>query len=535
MKSNIYIIAAVAVLGLAMSGCNKKFEEYNQNPNEPAIVPPSQLLRKVLADMYIAPFGQEERNDQFTCSNYNYYDDNNYWDGVAHSQFATLNYGTLTNVLNMQAAAQTAAASANNPYTAMAYFFKAYFFVSMTMKVGDLPMTQALQGITNLTPKYDTQKQIFIQSLKWLDSANTTMGALIASGQTYEFSGDSYFADFLGSAPAMVEWQKTFNAFRLRVLVELSNQASDPDLNIASQFAAIINTPSQYPLMTSMSDNLEFQYNTQYNNYPNNNQVYGTQTLRYNMAAAYEDSAASFNDLRVMMVSEPARGLGHSDTSYLSYKGANSGLPLSTMTLGVTSNVDNLYSLIGRHRYYETLLGEPCFIISYPEMCFNIAEGINRGWATGNAAQWYQTGIFADFSFYGVQDGTNQVILQKPSGALGEDITYTVPFSYTNYMSQPLVQYAGNNPRGLEQILEQKFLALFRNSGLEGYYQWRRTGVPGFLQGPAQSGYGNGGNIPLRFQYPLDEANSNTANYTAAVQSQYGGKDDINEKMWILQ
>jgi hypothetical protein len=168
-------------------------------------------------------------------------------------------------------------------------------------------------------------------------------------------------------------------------------------------------------------------------------------------------------------------------------------------------------------------------------MCLNIAEGINRGWATGNAAQWYQTGIFADFSFYGVQDGVNQVVLQKRSGALGQDTTYTVPFSYTNYMSQPLVQYAGNNARGLEQILEQKYLAMFRNSGLEGYYQWRRTGVPGFLQGPAQSGYGNGGNIPLRFQYPLDEANSNTANYTAAVQSQYGGKDDINQKMWILQ
>lgn len=535
MKRKIYTVAAIAVLSLSLGSCSKKFEAYSPNPNEPSVVPPSELMRSILANMYIAPFGQEERNDQYTCSNYNYYDDNAYWDGVFHSQFATLNYGTLTNVLNMETAAQTAAGSTNNPYDAMAKFFKAYFFVTMTMKVGDLPMTDALQGLQNFTPKYDTQKAIFIQALKWLDSANTEMGALNATGTAYEFSGDSYFADFIGSAPAMVEWQKVFNAYRLRVLVELSNQASDPDLTVASQFAAIIGNPTKYPLMTSMSDNLEFQYNAQYNNYPNSSLVYGTQTLRYNMAAAYTDSAASFNDLRVMMVAEPARGLGHPDTSYASYRGANSGLPLSTMTLGVTSNTSNIYSLIGRHRYYETLVGEPTFIISYPEMCLNIAEGINRGWAAGSAAQWYQTGIFADFGFYGVVDGTNQVVLQKPSGALDDDTTYTVHFSYSGYMAQPLVAYAGNNARGLEQILEQKYLVMFRNSGLEGYYQWRRTGVPGFLQGPAQSGYGNGGNIPLRFQYPIDEAQANTANYQAAVQSQYGGNDNINQKMWLLQ
>ena len=535
MKRNKYAVIATAALGLVLGGCAKKFDTYKQNPNEPTVVPPGQLLRSIEADMYVAPFGQEERNDQYTCSNYNYYDDNAYWDGVFHSQFASLNYTTLTNVLNMQSSAATAANSNTNPYDAMAKFFKAYFFVKMTMAVGDLPMTDALQGASNFTPKYDTQKDIFIQCLKWLDSANTEMGQIIASGQTYEFSGDSYYADFVGSAAAMVQWQKAFNAFHLRVLVELSNQASDPDLGVASQFAAIIGNPGTYPLMTSWQDGTQFQYNSQYNYYPNNNTVYGTQTLRYNMAAAYTDSLSSFNDLRVMMVAEPARGLGFADTDYRSYKGANSGLPLSTMTLGVTSNSTNLYSLIGRHRYYETLVGEPTFIIGYPEMCFNIAEGIARGWASGSAATWYQTGIFSDFDFYGVKDGANTVFLQRPSGALGEDITYNVHFNYAAYMAQPLVAFAGNNARGVAQILEQKYISMFRNSGLEGYYQWRRTGVPGFLQGPAQSGYGNGGTVPLRFQYPQDEVGANSANYNAAVQSQYAGKDDINEAMWLLK
>ena len=545
MTRNTFKILLLAAGMFAFGSCQKKFEQYTQNLNQPATVPPSQLLRTVLADMYVAPFGQEERNDQFTCSNYDYYDNNLYWDGTKHSQYATLNYQTLFNVLNMEASAFSLANAAqpsgggdpkNNPYAAMGKFFRAWFFVNNSLKVGDLPMTQALQGSSNLTPKYDTQKQIFIQSNLWLDSANTIMAAAIANGG-YEFSGDSYYADFMSSGDALKKWQKAINTFRLRVLIELSKKASDADLNVAGQFATILGNPTKYPIMTSMDDNLEFHYNTQYNKYPNNNEVYGTQSTRYNMAAAYTDSLASFKDLRVMMTAEPARGLGHSDTSYASFKGANTGLDLSVMAGGIAnSNTANVYALINRHRYYETLVGEPCFILSYPEMCFNIAEGINRQWATGNAEQWYQNGIYADFGFYGVVDGSNTVTFQQPSGTLGQDVTYTVPFSYSGYYNQPLVKYDAANPaHALEQVLEQKYLALFRNSGLEAYFQWRRTGVPGFLQGSDQVGYGNGGNIPLRFQYPQTEATTNAANYTSAIQSQYGGNDNINQAMWLIK
>ena len=75
-------------------------------------------------------------------------------------------------------------------------------------------------------------------------------------------------------------------------------------------------------------------------------------------------------------------------------------------------------------------------------------------------------------------------------------------------------------------------MSLARNSGLEGYYQWRRTGVPTFDAGP---GTGNSNNIPLRFQYPSSELSTNGTNLNAALTSQYGGKDDINAKMWIIQ
>jgi hypothetical protein len=167
--------------------------------------------------------------------------------------------------------------------------------------------------------------------------------------------------------------------------------------------------------------------------------------------------------------------------------------------------------------------------LSYPEVCFCIAEAINRGWVSGDADTWYQNGIKAMWAFYGITDGDNTVYLQKADGT---PITYTVPFSFANYFNQPLVKYKGNNSDGLNQILLQKYLAYARNSGRQAYYQWRRTGVPVFDTGP---GSGNGGVIPKRFQYPSNEISTNGANLDAALQSQYGGNDDINALMWLLK
>jgi hypothetical protein len=529
----ISLILLFAVL-IALSSCKKKYNEDYQNLNQPSTVPPSLLLRSILYDMWDPPFNQDERNNQFTCSNYTYYDDNAYWDGTFHSQYAGLTgYGDLLNILSMEReAAKAAGGLTTTAYHALGKFFRAWYFYQMTLQVGDLPMNQALQGTSNLTPVYDTQKQIFIQCLNWLDTANTQLANLITNG-VGEFSGDFYYvenpANSLSPLDAIIEWQKVVNTFKLRVLVQLSNQTSDADLNLSAQFNAIVSNPSKYPIMTSMSDNLEFVYVNPYNVYPNSPNDFGNDALRYNMAATYLNTVASLNDLRAMMTSEPARGLGFADTSYSSFVGGESGEALSTMAAAVQSGQ---ISLINRHRYWETYTGENTFVVSYPEMCFNIAEAINRGWITGNSEQWYINGIQASQSFYGIVDGANTVTFQIPGGLLGQDESYTVHWFWATYYAQPSVKYAGDNANGLAQILTQKYLAFFRNSGLEAYYQWRRTGIPAFNAGP---GTGNSGIIPIRWQYPLSESSTNPKNYNAAVQSQYGGQDNINQQMWLLK
>lgn len=525
MKSFKNKIALVLMALVIFTGCNKKFEDFSKNNNLPVAVPPGVILRAVLNDIVVYPGGGEDKAGQYIASNYTYYGDNKYWNGSAG-----LNYGTLNNVLAMETTASKLAGSDNNPYRALGLFLRSYFFVNMSEKVGDVPMTDALQGINNIAPKYDTQKEVFRQSLVWLDSSNIILAGLLANG-FLEFSGDFYYnpSDNASSArAALVNWQKAVNSYRLRVLIELSKKASDADLNVKGQFNDVVSNPTKYPIFTSNADNLQYIYNDKFNYYPDNATNYGNNAGRLNLGSTFLNTLSSLNDLRSMIVAEPARGLGFADTDFRSYVGAPLGSDLSFLA---TESGAGRLSLYNYNHYYSGLTGEPTLIISYGEVCFAIAEAVNRGWTTGNAETWYTNGVKAMFDFYSIKDGNNVVTIRKEDGT--GNLTYTIPFSFTTYFNQPLVKYKGNNSDGLNQILTQKYLAYFRNSGLQGYYQWRRTGVPVFNTG---AGTGNGGKIPRRFQYPNNELSVNGTNVGAAIQSQFGGAgDDINQDIWLVK
>jgi hypothetical protein len=525
MKSSVYKIMFGLSAFIFLAGCKQKFEDYSRNNNLPLSVPPGVALRAVMGNLIVYPGGYEDKADQYIVSNYTYYGDNKYWTGSAG-----LNYGTLNNVIAMEGLANKAnSGNDNNPYHALGLFFRAFFFVNMSEKVGDLPMTEALQGINNISPKYDTQKDIFKQSLQWLDSANIILAGLLTNG-FLEFSGDFYYnpSDNSSSArAALVNWQKAVNSYRLRVLIELSKKADDADLGVKQQFAAILADPTKYPIFTSNDDNLQYVYNDKYNYYPDNTTNYGNNAGRLNVAATYLNTLSTLNDIRAMVIAEPARGLGFADTDYRSFKGGGSGVDLGTLA---TESGAKRLSLYNFNHYYSGYTAEPTIIIGYPEVCFAIAEGINRGWATGSADTWYQNGIKASFGFYGIKDGANTVTFRNDDGTT--NVTYNVTFNFADYLNQSAVKYAGDNNTGLTQILTQKYLAYFRNSGLQSYYQWRRTGVPVFDVG---TGTGNGGVIPRRFQYPSNESSVNSANLDAALQSQYGGSDDIGKDVWIVQ
>lgn len=523
---------------LLIVSCNKKIESLQTDPNNPTSVTPNLILGNVLNNMSgngsanlggINSWDNVHDWNQYHCQNYDYYGNNIYsWTNGSFSP-----YLVLKNVVQMETEATARGAASVNPYEAVGKFVRAYYYYNMTSLFGDIPQAQALQA-GNATPAYTSQKQVFQYILNTLDTANTHFATLISKNDNSLSATQDLF--YQGN---LVKWQKLVNSFKLRVLISLSGKASDPDLNVAAQFAAILNNPSTYPIFTSQADDMAYSYNpggsNAYSLYPFNPSNFGSIAGRFNMAATYVSTLTSLQDPRVFVTCEPAWALVGSDpnpVNFAYFVGASTGEPLATMYGNANAGK---YSYINRNRYYKNFTGEPDVLVGYKELCFNIAEGITRGWATGNAEAYYKTGIAESMNFYGI--GISKTVftayfLPGGTGALSSITAYPVSFNFANYYAQPSVMLSSTASTAISQIVLQKYIASFENSGYEAYYNWRRTGVPAFQGG---SGVGNNGIVPKRWAYPVSEQVQNTANYKAALTAQGYTADDLNQTMWILK
>ncbi len=525
MKKIIYI-GLVAVLGLSTQSCEKKFEEYQVNPNIATSVPPDLLLNRLTNGLAeglggISPWDAVMRYNQFFCRNYQYYGDNQYnWNGGPFDVYTE----TLKNVAQMEKEAEKVGGSTSTPYHAIAKFLKAYYYYNLTSLMGDVPMSEAVQALDAvLQPKYDTQKDIFLQIFTWLDEANTDFATLNTGTATVK--GDIYYnGDF-------AQWQKLVNTFKLRMLIALSHKDTDPELKIRQRFQDVIASPSTYPVFEGMGDNFSYKYIANINNYPTNPVSFGFDALRYNMAETYVKNGADLKDPRILTTCEPAWKLVNDNnwepTDFRAFVASGTGESQDIMEGKALSY---RISHINRYRYYRTFTGEDFILVGYAEMCFNIAEAMNRGWIVGDAESWYKKGIRSSIGFYGIHDGVNTGYYLPIGASIGQWTTADYSFNFDTYYAQAGVVYAAGSP-GLQKILLQKYLAFFQNSGWEAYYNFRRTGVPAFSTGV---GIGNNGVIPKRWSYPSYEQQRNNANYESAIQSQFSGADNLNESIWMI-
>ena len=254
--------------------------------------------------------------------------------------------------------------------------------------------------------------------------------------------------------------------------------------------------PAKYPVMASNADNLVFTFNANYDNYPhtpkdgnNNYQNVGSTLLAL---------TTTTQDPRTFIVATPAKAelaKGKKADDFTAYVGADISKSIDDLAKDASSDK---YSFVNYNRYYTSFVGpEPYIIIGYPELCFNMAEGLNRGWATGaTATSYYGKGIQASLDFYGLKEGQVYVIGDLKGTTLG-----TTTISITKFLTDPGVVYKGDNAGGLEQILNQKYVAMFQNSGWEPFYNWRRTGFPKTFVSTG-AGLNASGRLPMRWQYP---------------------------------
>src|SRR5699024_8703915 len=135
-------------------------------------------------------------------------------------------------------------------YAGLAKFLKAFKLYGMTMRMGDIPYSDALQGEEETTkPEYDSQKDVFLQILDDLDTAYEHFG-----NATEPFDGDIIYN---GNNE---QWQKMVSSFEMRVLLALSNKEDDAELDIKNRFKSIL---SNKKIFESNDDNFQIEFANQ--------------------------------------------------------------------------------------------------------------------------------------------------------------------------------------------------------------------------------------------------------------------------------
>lgn len=489
MKKSVIILFLSISVGL-LSSC-QKFSYYQKNPNEPTEASPNLLLTTIEQQAFSDVNRQADLASRYMI--YNQSVDLNQYYGWQRGSFN--GYDDLRQVVKMEEEAKRV----NNPnYTALGLFFQSYYIIQLTETFGDVPYSDALKGNNRVfTPTYDSQESIYLKVLNDLQSANNMLST--ANGP---ITGDVVYNGNIQ------QWKKAINSLALRVLMSLSLQTSDSKLDVINRFKEIVDNPTQYPIFSSNSDNAELSYHDLAGNYY---PYYNDNSMKtdWYMDSSFVHILKSLQDPRLFVYADKmpsAANLPNND--FDAYGGGQGSAPIAD---NVQMMVNGMLSPIN-HRYYDDPVNEPSIAIGYPEVEFILAEAVERGWISGNADTYYKNGIRASLEFSNYENAYSSATIDA-------------------YLNEPAVQLQSGQE--LEQILTQKYIALFMNSGWEAFYNQRRTGVPVFETSGA--GILNNGVIPKRWMYPENEFTMNKTNVETAISSQYPGGDNINGVMWLLK
>lgn len=503
------LLAAVTLF--VMTGCDKDFEEVNRNPNSPEVVSPALLLPHIIRvasnEIVGKSWGLGNVVVQYSAKIQFTNEDRYNWgpQGNPYSVF----YNAMRDVNNV---VNLGEAAGQNNYVGAALVMKSMMYAFMTDAYGDLPFTEATRAKEEINyPKFDRQEVIYQGILADLARANQLLGS---SSETME--GDILFGG------NVLKWKKLANSLRLRALMRLSKRI-DP----SSAMQSIVADPSGSPIITGNEDNAALQHLA---DVPNQHYLFTTRSGsfdEYRLSTTLERVLKDYNDPRLHVYAQPTTdsraGLVGRPQDYagvpngLADEDAYGYSPTGDPTKGGSnfiSNIGLLFSCL-QCSPFASPTGFQTMLMSYSEVQFILAEARERGFiTTGNAETYYLNGIRASFDYY-------EARLRAANLNPIADVTQPAP----DYYLQAPIAYTGSQQEKLVKIGMQKWLALFF-TGMEGWYDWRRTGIPTVTPGPAAFF----DSVPRRFMYPTGVQALNRDNYQEAVARQ--GADVITTRVW---
>lgn len=505
-RINQYLSLLLIVTLLA--SCDK-FDEINTNPDATTKVTASLLATGLVLNITTPSSSKSFISDKLLSKQLVWANEG--MEDYQYNVFGRSSFGGYNALINAQKMVESVTDDNVNAYDGLAHFIKAYKLFYMSLEMGDIPYEEALQGEKGLVkPRYNTQKEVMGFILDDLSRAYE----LFSNGK--DFSGDP----ILGGEIA--RWKKATTALQLKVLMHLSKKEGDTDLNIKQRFAGIVSSGS---LMESNADNLQMIFMDKANTiYPFHftNTKYAPNTVLSNMII---DKCRETGDIRMFYYAQPAEArlkAGLKEDDWNAYVGLDPSDPLDKINAAYAIKEYSALNL----RYTDYPAGEPVVRLGYAEQNFILAEAAVRGWIQGDASAYYKKGIEASMNF--IAASTPDDVIYHHGHPINEE-------SIAAFLANPVIQLTGSKEKDIEKILTQRYLSSFMQHPWDIYYDYRRTGYPVLPINPKTNRNTVLDKIPMRWMYPKGESDYNLENIDEALARQFGGVDDVNKLMWILQ
>ncbi len=495
MKSMILKTALAVVAGASLASCGD-FGDINENPNKPTSAYTSYLFSSVARHTpYI--WNDEGFTSSRTGTYYNpvYLLYPQYIAERQSVQYGTMNLFTasttntyryilknLKDIIDMNTDDATknevsvSSFGSNANQIGVSRTLMGYFYLHMTDIFGMIPYSEALQGEANLTPKLDTQEEIYKGVIADMKEAYSQMDASGSLNATYDiiYGGD------------IAKWKKLNATVRMLAAIKLSD--IDPT-NGKQWFVEAYNDGA----IEDNDDNFVYYY---YANTDNENPLYSN--VYTSGRADYAPNKAFVDTLNV--VNDPRRAVYFSKNQNGEYK----GIPLGIKSADVSNyNADN-------SDFAPAMLAQdaPLTMYSAARVLLVEAEAAVRGWINADAKSLYEKAIAASFTAKG--------------------LTYTDDV-LQNYLGQAGVKFQGTDDNKIMLIAKQRWINGYFEDGVEAWSDWRRLDYPVIVTGPYAKELSIN-HVPYRIPYGSSDRSATPAQYEAADKAQ--GADSPDTRVW---
>jgi len=515
------LVALVAAITIGLSACTDDFSALNEPPTSVTDIEPDFLFTEVLKDDNVnynwewvdaRLFGgwpQHWADNDIGDGLPNYYqphrrNDNTFWEIKYTDVLKNLDRAK---ALLLERAGGNASDSSVRTKLAMIKIYEAMTYETLTAGLGDIPFSEAIQGLGgNTTPVYDQQSNIYPSLLDTLDTYTEQLT-----------NGDATF----GTADVIYQgnvdqWRRFANSLKLKTAMRMRyadpgaaqtavTDAMGSSLISSHEEAAMIDTEAgggpdanAHPILAELRE-------------PGDKSRLGQHLV---------DMLKAEDDPRLELIAEPTAA---SKESF-----ANTGNPDDLEYGGIPPNMtpEQYNALDLSEASFAALdiwanedLAVPAHVMTYPEVLFLQAEAALLGWggSMSDAQMYYEQGIRAAMTMPPYDN----------TGFDGYEITQSAIDDYVASQT-PL---SNDFETALRQISEQRYIALF-SRGDEPFFEWRRTSYPRLDPGTRTNNYTNG-DIPRKAFYHETEASLNPENWQGAVDRM--GDPGYNGEMWIDQ